>query len=240
MGPALMAMELARTAKEAFRRTWFAVWVCNIALCPWVAYCLHEFAGVPYVLGYPLVGVFSLFEQFSWPVVAWLRWHLIHTIKARPILWTPMAVMALDAIFPKLFPSTAGIAAYRIPWLIQAADFTGVWGLTALLVATNEAIAFFCIRDFPKAERRKQGIAVGVFLLLTLGYGAMRLKRIRSVMESPHGSLRIAMIQPNVNSLMKVKADSNKDLARSTILAQLLQMTKTAMTADPDFVLPGY
>lgn len=234
--PTFIAIETSRTARQAFRRTWIASIVGNCALCPWVAHCLHEFAGVPWTLGYPLVVAFSLFEQFSWPVMAALR-HFVHRrIGRRPLLFSPLAIFVLDATFPKLFPSTVGVALYRVPWLAQAADFTGLWLLTALVVATNEVIAWWCVGEMPRRELLRHAIAAAVFFLSVAGYGAIRSAQVAAVKLAPSRKLRVAMVQPNVNSMMKVRAEVDKTGARAIVLEQMLRLTLKAIERRPELI----
>jgi apolipoprotein N-acyltransferase len=234
--PGFIAIEYSLTVKQAFARAWFGSILGNCVLCPWVAHCLHEFAGMPWVLAYPAVIAFSLFEQFSWPVMAGLRYFLHYRLGTRPILWAPAALMVLDASFPKLFPSTLGIAVYRIPWLAQAADFTGLWALSALIVATNEVIAMWWMKRWPRAEWRRHAFATAVFFVAVVGYGAWRNAKVMTWMQSPAGKLRVALVQPNINSAMKVRAEKNKTAARAVVLALMQRLTRQALAQNPDLI----
>jgi apolipoprotein N-acyltransferase len=235
--PVFSAMETATTWRQAAFRAWLFVFLCNMALCIWVAYCVHEFAKVPWILSYPCVILVSIFEQGAWPVVAALR-HVLHKrYGIRPLLWTPIAMMVVDSLWPKLFPDTLGNVLYCFPRLCQIVDVFGICGLTALLVATNEIGAALLHGSWPRRELKRHLLAVAGLLVVALGYGNWRHHQIHALMGRPSDHLRVGLVQPNVGSLEKVAAEAGHMNVGAFITQRLDRLSTTAIQEGAELVV---
>ncbi|MBI3542116.1 MAG: apolipoprotein N-acyltransferase [Deltaproteobacteria bacterium] len=246
LAPVFVAMETATTWKQAAFRTWLYVFLGNAAICTWVAHSVHEFTQLPWVLSYPCILVLSFAEQGSWPVLAALRFQLQKRWGVRPLLWTPVALLFLDVCWPKFFPNTMGNVFYRVAWLSQLADLTGVWGLTALLGMTNELAALLFLKLVARRrpgvpawsgrELARHGVATAVVLAGAFGYAGWRYGKVKELMAQPKGMTRVAIVQPSVNGVKKVKAEADRGSARRDLLEHMLKLTTRALAMQPDFV----
>lgn len=234
--PLFIAVEMAKSWKQAVFRSFVWSFLCNLIVCSWVAPTVNHFANTPWIVGaLALVGL-SLFEQASWVVFFGLRHFLQKNLNLRPLLWSPCAILVLEVCAPRYFPSTLGNAFYKLKSVSQLADLTGVWGLTSLLVLTNEAVAISLIKSWPRRDRVKHGVVAGVLFCLALIYGNWRQSQIEQIMAGSKRKIKVAMIQPNVNSVMKVRAEFNKSAARREILNQMMRLTDKALEQNPAFV----
>jgi apolipoprotein N-acyltransferase len=235
--PVFLALDTAPNWRQAAFRAWVYVTLCNMALCIWVAYTVHEFAKVPWVLSYPCVLLVSVFEQFAWPVVAALRHVLRRRFGIRPLLWTPVALMVADSLWPKFFPDTLGNVLYTFPRLCQLADLFGIFGLTALLVATNEVGAALLLGAWPKPERRRHLLAVACLVLAAGGYGSWRQRQVQALMARPAGHLRVGLVQPDIGSLDKVAAEAGRRNVGAFVMERLERLTTAALRDGAELVV---
>jgi len=231
MAPLFVSVERAGTARQAFFRAWIYVLIGNSLICFWVAHTMHHFANLPWILSYPSVLLLSVFEQAAWPIWAGLR----HWAKAKwgklPWLWSATLLVGLDFLWPKFFPNTLGNAFYNVPWINQAADIFGVWGLTGLIVLTNEAIALFWLR---REGWKREAVTAAAALVFVVAYSSVRLIQMRSL--SPTKTVRIAVIQPNLNPVARVRLATDKHQARFDMLEPVLRLSRQALTEKPEII----
>lgn len=233
--PLFLACDAASTPRQVFLRAWIYVFVGNAAICAWVATAVSEFSKVPAWVSWPAVLFLSAFEQIAWPLFFLARFYLRRRLKLSPIFWSPCCLVALDALWPKVFPNTMGYVFYSVPWLAQAADIFGVLGLTALVVATNEYLARVIRKDFLSAkERAYDGIAVGAFCFLLGAYGVWRQHDIAG--RSPLRTFDVAIVQPNVNTFVKIKAAQDREGMRREVFQLHQRLSESAISARPALV----
>src|SRR5260370_28318601 len=94
-----------------------------------------------------------------------------------------------------------GYPAYRNLQLIQFAEFTGVYGVSALIIFFN-AVVYVVV--FRVASRRVQTTGLGVLtalMALALIFGAWRIDRIEAA--PVQGSIRVALVQGNIPPSIK-------------------------------------
>lgn len=233
LAPVFIAMERAKTAREAFFKTWVYVFIGNSLICAWVANSIHDFARLPWLLSYPTVLLVSVTEQIAWPVMAALRHWVYQRFKFRPVLLTPVLIFFLDKYIPKIFPNTMGVAFYKMNWLCQAADIVGVVGLTAFLALTNELAAILWERKLPKKELRRH-VTVGVTAIVTVfGYAIWRNNDIQQRKAALATDFKFLLIQPNRNPTAVVRDAENREIARVQVVQELIQLTEESLKINP-------
>jgi apolipoprotein N-acyltransferase len=231
--PLFWALDTAPSAKAAALRAWVYAFVCNAAICAWVARTAHDFANLPWVLSVAGLLVLSVFEQIAWPAMALLRFVVSRWCGGLPLFWSAALLVILETIWPKMFPNTMGNVFYDTPVLRQIADLGSVAGLTALVVASNEAAAGLLRRE----SRTRAGFArfalTAAVVLLLAGYGEMRYLRVRRAMGEPIGHLPVALIQPGLNPLAYVRGSFNVDYARMQAAVPLFALSGQALSRGP-------
>jgi len=231
MVPLFLAVETAKSPRQAFFRAWAYVLVGNSAICFWVAHTMHHFANLPWILSYPCVVLLSVFEQSAWPLWAGIRHWTKNKYGKLPWLWSPALLVALDCFWPKFFPNTLGNSFYNVPWINQAADLFGVWGLTGLIVLTNEAVTLAWLR---REGWKREAVTAGVALIGVLGYSAFRLHSLNGV--TPLKKVRVGVVQPNINPVARVREASDKHAARLEMLQPALRLSRQLLPNKPDFI----
>lgn len=235
--PLFVAVDQAPTWRKAAARAWFFGFVANMLVCSWVPQAVREFGGLPWAASALALVLLSVLEQASWAVVLGLR-HVLHKkFNVRPLFWTPLAIMALDSVWPKYFPSTFGNVFYNTPLLAQAADIAGVWGLTALIAAVNECLAALLMQRWPRTDLKRHVIATAMFVAVTCVYGAWRLSWVRDQMQKPTGQMKLALVQPSVNAMAEVRFSKDKPATKARLLDQALTLTTQALKSQPDLIV---
>jgi len=162
------------------------------------------------------------------------RWPLAILL---PVVWVAveMALMHLsDLAFPWL---PLGLAVARVPVMAQAAELSGVHGLSFWIAATNGLLA-----DAWLARARWRAVAARAAAVAALagavwGFGAWRMAVL-----TPSPVARIAIVQPNVPQEDKWQAAN-----QGRILGMLLDLTRVALAPGdaqlvlwPEAALPGF
>ena len=190
---------------RVFGYAWLQGLVCFVVSLYWIEFTLHHFAGVnPILATGPLLLLAAIMALFSglaiWAAefaTARLGLPIFITL---PIVWP--AVEWLRSFFPIGFPwNLLGYTAYRNLELIQFAEITGVYGVSALIVFFN-AVIFVVL--FGRHSRRVQTWALGTLtalMLTVLVFGSIRMNALES--QPPAGRIRVAMVQGDIPQTIK-------------------------------------
>jgi apolipoprotein N-acyltransferase len=171
----------------------------------WIPIPLHDFADVrmefailPMLLLAGVVAIDTAVAIWAGELVA--RRTRIPAVLTMPVAWT--AVEWIRTYVPAGFPwNLLGYAAYRNLELIQFAEFTGVYGVSALIVFFN-AVVYTVI--FRRGVYRLQTISLSVLtamMLALVGFGAWRIHNLKSAPSA--GSFKVAMVQGNIPQSLK-------------------------------------
>jgi len=202
--PLLYAVE-GETMGRTFGYAWFQGLVCYVVSLYWIEFTLHHFAGVnPILAAGPLVLLAAVMALFSGLAIWAAEFATVRLglpiCMTLPIAWP--AVEWLRSFFPIGFPwNLLGYTAYRNLELIQFAEVTGVYGVSALIVFFN-AVVFIVL--FGRHSRRVQTWSLGTLtalMLAVLVFGAIRMNGLES--ETPAGKMRVAMVQGNIPQSIK-------------------------------------
>jgi apolipoprotein N-acyltransferase len=194
---------------ESLRRVfWWAYlqgFAANVVSLYWIPIPLHDFADVPmqYAI-FPMlalaaiVGINTALAIWAGEFVA--RRTRIPSVLTIPIAWT--AVEWFRTYVPASFPwNLLGYTAYRNLELIQFAEFTGVYGVSALIVFFN-AVVYVVI--FRRGAYRLQAVSLSVLTAMMIGLVAFGTWRINNLKNAPSsGSFKVAMVQGNIPQSLK-------------------------------------
>jgi apolipoprotein N-acyltransferase len=190
---------------RVFLYSWSQGLVCSIGSIYWVVITLHNFGGV----GYPLATVFLVLLSAVMAIYSGLaflaaefvtRRTLIPRFLAVPIAWT--AFEWLRSFFPIGFPwNPLGNAAWNNLELIQFAEVTGVYGVSALIIFFN-AVVFSVIAGGQPRHTQVWSLSMLTGLMLAaLAFGSYRIDQIEHSPTS--GNLKVAMVQGNIPQSIK-------------------------------------
>jgi apolipoprotein N-acyltransferase len=203
--PLLYAVEGLRL-RGVFGYSMLQGFVFYVVTLYWTITPLHTFANAPLWLAVGpmllLAAVEALFLAGTVVgavfVTGRLRFPLVVTL---PIIWT--AVEWLRSFFPIAFPwNLMGYTAYRNLGLIQFAEFTGVYGVSALIVFFNAVIYTVMAGPtaFNRLKIRSLSVLTGLMVAATL-FSGLRMDQIKH--QTYDGSLKIAMVQANIPQSLK-------------------------------------
>jgi apolipoprotein N-acyltransferase len=202
--PLLYAIEDA-TPRQVFLYSWIQGIACYIGSLYWIVITLHNFAGVPIALAViPMVLLAAVMALYTGAAI-WAAKFIdarlgLPIVLTLPITWT--ALEWVRTYFPIGFPwNLLGYAAYQNLKLIQFAEITGVYGVSALIMLFNEVVYTVLAR---RSSSRVQGIALGVLSALFVAasvFGSIRVKQVTR--RTPAGSLKVAMVQGDIPQSIK-------------------------------------
>lgn len=175
------------------------LWYCGN--CYWIYATMHIYGGLPPVVsalllvGFSLVlGLYFAFFAFGLALVRRATGSVRNTLALAPFLWTGLDLAA--ARITSVPWDQLGYSQVDNVIVSQLAPFTGVYGVTFVLVAANALIAGGLLltrcRTNPINDRRTWGIS-GVALMVAGAVGVMLTP------PKPAPSATAVLIQPNLN-----------------------------------------
>ena len=191
--------------KRIFWWGWLQGLACYVGSLYWVVITLNEFAGVHFVLSLlpmlllaTVVGVYTALALWAGEFIARrLRLPIVLTM---PLAWA--AVELVRTYFPIGFPwNLLGETQYRNLALIQFSEFTGTYGISALILFFNAVVFMVLMR---RGSRRLQTVSLSVLtgvMIATIGFGNWRMHELKTI--KPDGSFRVAMVQGNIPQSVK-------------------------------------
>ncbi len=186
---------------------WAWLWglACYAASFYWVVITLTDFAGVRLALAIlpmlALAGVVAIYSAIAiWAGEFVARRRRIPLVVTMPIAWA--AVEWVRSFFPLGFPwNLLGESQYRNLELIQFSEFTGTYGISALIVLFNTAIYVVLLR---RSTRRVQTLSLSVLTAIMIAALAFGNWRIHELGGTPaKGSFRVAMVQGDIPQSIK-------------------------------------
>lgn len=193
-------------AKLAFRYAFCFGLAGFLVAFQWCPAVIADNLGLTHVTAWMLFLVLAGWNALQFGVFGYLaanvRRRVLRLALTYAVVW-----VAVELVWPHLFPWRLGHS--QIAWtpLIQITEFTGAYGISFVLVWGAAAGAILlnrmAFRRSPTVFRFRsvvmEAVACGVVLLFLIGYGHWRIDQIeRSLSSQP--SLRVAIIQPAVSS----------------------------------------
>ena len=188
--PLVWALAQARTRREALWIGLVAGLATNVPAFYWLVYTIHVFGGFPYPLAlffYTCLSAFSAL-QFVLFAAGFRALGFGPLGLAVPVLW-----VALEFLFPNLFPWRMGNSQMEVPVLLQIGDLTGPYGLSFAIVWANAGIALALIRP----RRWLPLLASAAAAALVVVYGAWRMPVVQESIDAA-APVSVGLVQGNV------------------------------------------
>ncbi len=191
--------------KKVFWWAWLQGFAFYVVSVYWIVITLHSFANLRLAIAVGpmllLAGVLAVYTAVAvWTAEFISRRRRISIVITMPIVWA--AVEWVRAFFPIGFPwNLLGESAYRSLDLIQFAEFTGTYGVSALIMLFN--VVLFVVL-FRRESRRTQTVSLSVLtglMVAAIGFGIWRINQLNNAPSK--GSLRIAMVQGDIPQSIK-------------------------------------
>ncbi|MFC1621464.1 apolipoprotein N-acyltransferase [Candidatus Omnitrophota bacterium] len=213
--PLLFAIE-KKPAKNAFWNSY----LCGFLFYLGVLYWLYHVTGIGLI-------VLCLYLALYFGVFGFLFNRLIYYISGLSILFIPLIWIFLEYVQSHLFSgfgwALLGYSQYRNLHLIQIADFSGVYGVSFIIMMMNVAVYRFF-------KRSTRSLMVAILVLgMVLWYGKIKIGEYK---EEGGDSLKVSVIQGNIPQEMKWDP-----LASDEIMDGYLNLTRLAAFDEPDLII---
>jgi len=171
----------------------------------WIPIPLHDFADVPmqYAI-FPMLALAGI-VAINTAVAIWAGEFVARRTRIPSVITMPVAWAAIEwfrTYVPAAFPwNLLGYAAYKNLELIQFAEFTGVYGVSALIVFFNAVVYVVISR---RGGYRLQTISLSTLTAMMIAMVAFGAWRINNIKHAPTtGSFKAAMVQGNIPQSLK-------------------------------------
>ena len=223
------------SAAKAFVLGWWTETLMYGLGAYWLINTMVDFGSIPLPLSLLFFVIVAIANGVRMGLFAW--W--VRRMQSHESPWwcrlllPACAFVALDFVFPRVFPWYLGFLQYPALPLIQVADLTGIHGVSFILVLCSAgAAACVAARQSPAgAGRYRVAAVVGGVVLLQVGYGLWRMPQVAAAMQQAE-SLRVALVQSNLG------IEENRNGAkRREHLRLLSEMSAATLAQEPDLVI---
>ncbi len=209
----------------------------------WVSQVAINFGGMPWIASKLVLCGFALFAEFQFVLLSLGLFWLYKKYKNIKILFVaPFIYVSLDFLYPKIFPNTIGFLLY--PWneFSQIAEFTGMYGLTFVILFINSLISwiFLNLRQSKKNFLQFAAVLFGttVVLIFCHQWGKKRLEFLSNLEKSFTKNFKVSLIQGNIGDIDKLSALGGSTPAIDLALNTYKKMTlETIKRYSPDLVV---
>ncbi|HEY1232293.1 MAG TPA: apolipoprotein N-acyltransferase, partial [Candidatus Binatia bacterium] len=166
----------------------------------WLVYTISAFGEFPYAVSVIVFIVYAGLQAFEIALFALF----IRIAGPGPLcLFPPMFWVAVEFLFPLLFPWHVANSQVAFSWFVQSADFVGPYGASFIVVWFNAAV-YKLLSTRPRAQPSAFAplACSTVALILSLVYGFERLKTVEQEMTSAP-KLAAGAVQGNVDIDLK-------------------------------------
>ena len=170
--------------RRVFGWAYLQGFAANVVSLYWIPIPLHDFADVPMKFAiFPMLALAAI-VAVNTAVAIWAGEFVARRMRIPAVVTMPIAWTALEwfrTYVPASFPwNLLGYAAYRNLELIQFAEFTGVYGVSALIVFFN-AVVYVVI--FRRGAYRLQTVSLSVLtamMIALVAFGAWRISNLKN------------------------------------------------------------
>jgi apolipoprotein N-acyltransferase len=193
--PMLIAVDRAPTYGRALFLGWWAGVVETGGGFYWLIDLAHRFAGFSWIAAALVFFAFCASRALIFLLFTAVARAIRTRLRVPFALLAPPLMVACELAVPQVFPCGQWISQAWQPLVIQIAELTGPWGVTALLMAVNGALVDL-IDDGPRAARWPL-IGAAAALAASLIFGAVRMRQVDDALTHAEW-LKIGLVQPNI------------------------------------------
>ncbi|MBX3026024.1 apolipoprotein N-acyltransferase [bacterium] len=210
--PLLWALGRASSRRESLRLGLLTGLATNVPAFYWLVYTIHVFGGFPYALAVFFYACLSLYSATQFVLFAWG----FHRLRFGPLgLFAPVLWVALEFLFPNLFPWRMANSQLERPLLLQSGDLAGPYLLSFVMVWVSAGIALAL-----DGRRRFAPLAAALAALAALVlYGVWRMPIVQAAVDAAP-TVRVGLVQGNIGihekgnvSLFDVNLDHYRELS---------------------------
>lgn len=218
--PLFWCLERVQTTRRAILAGWLTGALAHLIGFHWLTYTISVFGGFPYAGSVLVFVVYALLQGLAQAVFALL----VRTIGHGPLrIFPALFWVAIEFLFPYLFPWYLANSQVSFLWLIQTADLVGPYGTGFVVMWFNAALYWAVLAPNSERQARWWPLAyAALFAVLSLVYGFLRLQSVDEEMAGAR-KLSVGSVQGNVDIDMKWNPVlAQKNLQRHLELSQQL------------------
>ncbi len=205
--PMLLAVDRAQTYRQALFLGWWAGVVETAGGFYWLADVTQRFANFPLVAALLVLLLFCAARALIFLLFTAIVCFVRRRRRVPMTLLAPVCMAACELVIPQIFTCGQWISQAWNPHVIQIAELTGPFGVTALLMMINGAIYDLAV------DRRAAlvpALAAAALLAAALIFGAVRMRQVDAeIAQAPR--LKVGLVQPNF--AYSVSGEFNRDEA---------------------------
>ncbi len=191
--PMLLAVDRARTYRQALLLGWWAGFVETAGGFYWLVDVMQRFADFRLIGGLVVFALFCATRAITLllftAVICWVRGRR----RVPMTVLAPVVLVWCELVVPQLFPCGQWISQAWNPLVIQISELTGPSGVTALLMVVNGAL--YDLYDRGRGGRLPALVAAGL-LAASLVFGAVRMREVDDIVATAP-RLKVGLVQPN-------------------------------------------
>jgi len=198
--PLFWSLRRAQTVRRAVFCGWLMGLAAHVIGFHWLVYTISAFGGFPLAASVLVFLGYAASQAIQMAILAML----IYTCGFGPLQVFPALFwVALEFIFPLLFPWHIANSQVSFLWFIQSADLVGPYGAGFIVMWSNAAIYHAIAHRDETAVKRFLPLAYAALaVLVSLVYGYQRLEVVGADMAAAR-KLTVAAVQGNVDIDMK-------------------------------------
>jgi len=238
LAPVLALAVTAPSPRWAFVEGWVAGCAFFVPLLRWLIHTMTTYSSLTWPLAVPVLVLLAAYLALYWgAVTGFLAW-AAGTVGPRA-LWLAVptwvtAELARTYVLTGFPWGLLGYVPYRRLDLIQVAAWTGVYGVSALLVAVNAAVAWAMVRG-----TWRDAVMAGAVVALVLG-GAAAGGRSSAGEPAADSTVAVALAQGNIDQAIKWERGFQRETLR--IYAELTRegAPGARLVVWPEAAVPAY
>ena len=202
----------------------------------WLAQTIDLFSNIPL----PVAALVVLLFALVWGLPYGLLAMAVHPLRRRFghnwILLFPCLWVAVEYLWPSLFPYYQGVGQYRVAWTWQLSSVFGAFGLTWLIIAVNCAVASLVPARFsthPPRPRRPlpEAALVAGLMAATLVFGYWRYNMVEATLASAP-TVKVSILQEKVTMVQRMA-----ERRSSTAFRSWMEITRPILGQPADLVV---
>ncbi len=234
--PVLLSVRSARTGRAAFLRGLVAGLAFFYAAIWWVSHAMTAFGGLSLPLSLLALTLLVGYMAVHWAAAFWAAWKVRDRLgwplwAQLPWIWAALE-LSRNYLLTGFPWANLGYTQVRTLRVAQLAAVTGVYGIAALVVLVNAALAELAASRWERRTLPRRALALaGALLVAALVHGDLRLRAVRARAEAAP-SITVGVVQPNVDQSVKNKMRDRAEW----ILGRLVPLTLEADRNGADLV----
>ena len=227
--------------------------VFYIGVIYWIVIAMTKYGSIPMAIGIAVLILLSGYLAIYLSLFTFLLSYFCNQQSSisnqlryilAPFLWVTLEL--IRAHFLTGFPwASLGYSQFKTLPIIQAADITGVYGISFIIVMVNAAIASFIESITPLHPPLSKGGSGGVrqfatkymivttlFIISFSIYGYWRMNLFNSQLTTHNSQLKVALIQGNIEQNMKWDESYQSDVFDAHV-----NLTMQASREKPDLIV---